>query len=95
MDAAGMDDIQAYGAAQAITDQSTDNVLTATGELDTLRYGSMLSARNLVGVRGAGYQHDGAYYVKSVTHSLSRRDYKQSFTLTREGYGSTLPVVIP
>jgi hypothetical protein len=35
------------------------------------------------------------YYVKSVSHSIKRGEYKQSFSLQREGLGSTLPVVPP
>ena len=33
------------------------------------------------------------YYVKSVTHTIKRGEYKQSFTLTRNGLVSTLPRV--
>ena len=50
-----------------------------------LRYGRVLKARQLVGVRGAGMAFDGLYYVKSVTHTIKRGEYKQSFTLTRNG----------
>ena len=45
-------------------------------------------------LRGAGYTHDGSYYVKSVTHNISKGQYKQSFTLTREGVGAISPTVI-
>src|SRR5207244_12407428 len=63
------------------------------GELDVLRYGSILRARQLVGVRGAGAAFDGLYYVKSVTHKIKRGEYKQDFTLTRNGLVSTVPTV--
>jgi hypothetical protein len=69
------------------------DVVTATGTLDVLRYGRVLRARKLVGVRGAGTAFDGLYYVKSVTHSIKRGEYKQSFTLTRNGLVSILPEV--
>lgn len=72
--------------------QSTDAV-TGNGSLDVLRYGRVLKARRLVGVRGAGTAFDGLYYVKSVTHSIKRGEYKQSFTLVRNGLISTLPAV--
>jgi hypothetical protein len=91
----GLNFAQAYARAQAMTNASMDNVLTASGEVDSTRYGDVLEARGLVGVRGAGYNHDGLYYIKSVKHSISRGQYKQQFTLTREGRGSTLPVVRP
>jgi hypothetical protein len=67
--------------------------ITATGRLDVLRYGRVLQARRLVAVRGAGKAHDGLYYVKSVTHDLKRGEYKQGFTLVRDGLISNLPRV--
>jgi hypothetical protein len=69
------------------------DAVTGKGQLDVLRYGSVLKARQLVGVRGAGTAYDGLYYVKSVTHSIKRGEYKQSFELTRNGLISTLPRV--
>lgn len=92
---AGLSYLQAYARAQAVTDKSTDGVVTAQGELDALRYGDVLRPRGLVGVRGAGYSHDGMYYVKSVNHTIGKGKYRQKFTLTREGLGSTTPAVIP
>jgi hypothetical protein len=80
---------------QGMTDRSMDNVLTARGEVDTLRYGSVMSVPGLVGVRGCGMSLDGFYYVKSVTHALSRGEYRQQFSLSREGMGTTTPVVPP
>ena len=44
-------------------------------------------------MRGAGLAFDGLYYVKSVTHTIKRGEYKQSFTLARNGLISTLPRV--
>jgi hypothetical protein len=82
--------MQAYVDAQAQTDTSTDRAVTAQGELDTLRYGSILDAPGLVDVRGAGRSYDGRYRVSTVTHSLARGSYKQAFTLVREGTGSTI-----
>lgn len=61
------------------------NAITANGSLDVLRYGRVLRSRMLVGVRGAGLTYDGLYYVDSVTHSIKRGEYKQSFQLSRDG----------
>jgi hypothetical protein len=91
----GVNAIQAFGRAQAVTDASVDRVLTATGELNALRYGSTLKARGIVGVRGAGYSYSGLYYVKRVTHKLGRGQYTQQFTLVRDGMGALTPVVVP
>jgi hypothetical protein len=71
----------------------TAEVVSASGNLDVLRYGRPLRARELVGVRGAGTAFDGLYYVKSVTHNIKRGEYKQSFNLTRNGLISTVPKV--
>ena len=89
----GMTSQQAKLLAQSTVDKSADKVVTATGELDSLRYGEILTPRGLVDLRGAGFLYDGHYYVKSVTHSIHRGGYKQRFTLTREGVGSTTPFV--
>lgn len=65
------------------------------GELDTPRYGSVLRARRLVGVRGVGFSYGGHYYVRRVKHEIARDSYTQQFTISREGTGSLLPVVRP
>ena len=69
--------------------------VTGEGTLDVLRYGRLLKARQLVGVRGAGLAYDGLHYVKSVTHLIKRGEYKQNFKLSRNGLISTIPRVIP
>jgi hypothetical protein len=89
----GVDALKAYSQAQAETDKSTDAAVTASGNLDTLRYGDILRARRVVSIRGAGQLHDGLYYIESVTHNIKKGDYKQSFSLRREGIGSLTPVV--
>jgi hypothetical protein len=63
------------------------------GTLDVLRYGRVLKARGLVGVRGTGEAFDGLYFVKSVTHNVKRGEYKQGFNLTRNGLVSLVPKV--
>ena len=85
---------QAMGEAQAQSDQTTDTV-KVTGDLDTGRYGAILAPRGLVGLRGAGLLQDGLYYVQNVVHKIGRGHWTQSFTLNREGTGTTVPVVLP
>jgi hypothetical protein len=84
--------VQAVLQGLAYASQHADAV-TGTGTLDVTRYGAVLAARRLVGVRGAGEAFDGLYYVQSVTHNIKRGEYKQSFTLKRNGLLSTLPTV--
>jgi hypothetical protein len=59
------------------------NVISGQGTLDVLRYGSILPARTVVQVQGAGITYDGEYFVSSVTHTIKPGSYKQSFTLQR------------
>lgn len=66
------------------------NCVTANGTLDVVRYGRLLEPRKLVSVRGAGLAYDGLYYVESVTHKIKPGEYKQDFTLSRNGLVSTV-----
>jgi hypothetical protein len=88
---AKMNPVQALGLGLAEASRSQDSV-TATGSLDVKRYGRLLRARQLVGVRGVGVAYDGLYYVKSVTSTITRTgDFKQQFELTRNGLISITP----
>ena len=94
------DDLSKLTVTQAImmglaAGAASSEVVTCDGSLDVTRYGGVLNARQLVGVRGAGFAFDGLYYVKSVTHRIKRGEYKQNFTLTRNGLVSTVSTVSP
>jgi hypothetical protein len=91
-DTAKLTAVQAVMLGLARAAESSDAV-TGIGSLDVLRYGRVLKARSLVGVRGAGEAFDGLYYVQSVTHNIKRGEYKQDFTLARNGLISTVPRV--
>ncbi|MCA8880774.1 MAG: hypothetical protein KDA73_12650 [Rhodobacteraceae bacterium] len=80
------------GAAEA---SRSSDVVRGSGTLDVLRYGRVLKARALVGVRGAGPAFDGLHYVSSVTHRIKPGQYQQSFELARNGLISLLPEVPP
>lgn len=71
----------------------SSDAISVSGSLDVTRYGSVLRNRMLVGVRGGGLAYDGMYYVNSVTHTLKRGEYKQSFQLSRDGLISITPKV--
>lgn len=72
--------------------QHSDSVF-GSGSLDVARYGNVLRSRALVGVRGAGEAFDGLHYVSSVSSTLKRGEFTQSFSLARNALLSTLPVV--
>jgi hypothetical protein len=83
---------QAYLQALVAVNQSGQTV-TASGEVDGLRYDAVLEPRRTVDVRGVGESYDGSWYVNSVGHSIRKGEYKQSFELSREGLGSRKSVV--
>jgi hypothetical protein len=89
---AKMNPMQAISAGLAEAKKSQDSV-TASGSLDVMRYGRILRPRKLVGVRGAGVAYDGLYYVSSVTSTLGRGKFTQSFNLSRNGLISITPTV--
>jgi hypothetical protein len=84
----------AANRALGIVWKANDSI-TAQGTLDVLRYGQVLRARMMVGVRGAGIAYDGLYYVNTVTHSLKRGEYKQNFSLSRDGLIANVSGVTP
>lgn len=83
-DTAKLSPMQAIQRGLAEAAKSADAV-SGSGSLDVVRYGHVLKARQLVGVRGVGTAFDGLYYVKRVTSTLKRGEFKQSFELTRNG----------
>jgi hypothetical protein len=91
-DTANLNPVQAIARGIAEASRTSDSV-SGNGSLNVLRYGHVLKARSLVGVRGAGDAFNGLYYVKSVTHKIQRGEYKQDFSLTRNGLLSTVPRV--
>jgi hypothetical protein len=91
-DTAKLNPIAAVAKGVAAAASSADFV-EGSGSLNVLRYGRLLKARQLVGVRGAGLAFDGLYYVKSVTSTLKQGEFKQRFSLTRNALVSITPVV--
>jgi hypothetical protein len=91
-DTAHLSPQSALMAGLAYAAKHSDSVF-GQGRLDVTRYGRLLKSRQLVGVRGAGLPFNGLYYVQSVTHDIRRGEYKQSFSVARNGLISTLPSV--
>jgi len=91
-DTARLSPMQAISRGVAAASSSADAV-EGTGSLDVVRYGRILKARQLVGVRGVGTAYDGLYFVKTVTSTLKQGEFKQNFTLTRNGLVSITPRV--
>jgi hypothetical protein len=91
-DTAKQSPLKAAMSGIAYASQHSDSVF-GSGSLDVARYGHVLRSRRLVGVRGAGDAFDGLHYVTSVTSTLSRGEFTQSFSLARNALLSTVPKV--
>lgn len=91
-DTAKLNPLAAAMRGLAYSGQHADSVF-GTGQLDVARYGHILKSRQLVGVRGVGEAFDGLHYVTSVTSSLKRGEFTQTFSLARNGLLSTIPAV--
>jgi hypothetical protein len=59
-------------------------VVIGRGELDGANYGSILTPRKSVDVKGVSKAFDGTYLVWKVTHTFSRDLYCQKFELRRK-----------
>lgn len=93
-----LDPVQAWATAQAASNISTDRIVTGTCEVSPERIGRIVTAPAVVGVRNASFDYDGLYYVPQAAHRISlgqggEWDYRETLTLTREGTGSTTPVL--
>ncbi|WP_433287980.1 hypothetical protein [Micromonospora sp. CA-244673] len=86
------DAVSAFARAQSEVDRGAD-ALVAEGTADGARYGAVLRPRGLVGMRGAGWSHDGLWYVRQVEHDLAHGGYRVGFTLSRDGHGSVTPAL--
>lgn len=71
------------------------DAVTASGELDAIRYVDVFCPSGIVVVLGIGYSYDEIYYAKSVTHKIKRGEFKPSFTLACEGLGPLTLAVMP
>jgi hypothetical protein len=91
-DTANLTPLEAALRALTGSTESSDAV-SLSGEVDAVRYGRILRSRRLVDLRGVGQSYDGTYYVKEVKHQIKRGQYRQSFSLTREGRGSLTSTV--
>lgn len=85
-DAANPAEVQTRAQARA---NETSRALTATGDVDGLKFRRPLQVGRPVLVRGAGRRMSGLYYVTHVTHRISQDGYDQSFRAWRNAIGLT------
>jgi hypothetical protein len=57
--------------------------VTGEGEVSANQYGSVLTPRGTVAIKGIGETHSGVYYVTHVTHTFSVAGYTQVFRVKR------------
>jgi phage protein D len=84
--------------------RGADQFVAIDGEIDSRSYESVLRAKKLVTVKGAGERFSGLYYVTRVKHHFTTEGYVQRFEGWRNGTGLTgdeefgaslLPVAVP
>jgi phage protein D len=63
--------------------------VTVEGEIDSRAYRSVLRARRLVTIKGAGESFSGLYYVTRVRHTFTEDGYTQYFAGYRNAIGLT------
>jgi phage protein D len=63
--------------------------MEAKGEIDSLLYGAVLKAKNLVPIKGVGEAFSGMYYVTKVKHVFNIDRYIQQFTARRNALAPT------
>jgi len=57
--------------------------VTGEGEVSANQYGSILTPRGTVTIKGIGRTHSGVYYVTHVTHRFTEQGYVQRFRIKR------------
>jgi phage protein D len=58
-------------------------LIEATGEVESMIYGTVLKAKSVVPIKGVGEMFSGNYYITHVRHSFSPDRYVQHFTARR------------
>jgi hypothetical protein len=58
-------------------------LIEATGEVETVLYGSVLRAKSLVPIKGVGEVFSGTYYITNVKHLFKTDKYTQQFRARR------------
>jgi phage protein D len=57
--------------------------VTGEGQVSANQYGTILTPRSTVTVKGIGKTHSGVYYVTHVTHRFTEKGYVQHFRIKR------------
>jgi len=73
---------------QGLRDQG-EWFVTGEGEVAANQYGSILTPRGTVTIKGIGETHSGVYYVTHVTHTFSTAGYTQVFRVKRNALKPT------
>ena len=73
---------------QALLDEA-EWFIEASGEINTVIYGSVLQTRKLVPIKGVGESFSGLYYVTNVKHVFAVDSYIQKFSARRNALAPT------
>lgn len=75
---------------RALFDEA-EQFITAQGEIDSVLYGAVLRAKNLVPIKGVGELFSGLYYVTNVKHVFNVERYVQRFSARRNAMAPSGP----
>lgn len=95
LETSGLNTAQVLARLMARVNESSDRVVKVTGTIDNTRYNGILKPYHAVEIRGLGMIYNGQYTVAEVRHILKPGDYRQTFTLQRDGLYPILPAVAP
>ena len=93
-DAGNLNVVQAGLKALSSATQSAD-AMKASGEVDALATAGLFDPDSSWEFAESGIVTTDSITFKRVTHRIKRGEYKQSFTLLREGRGTLSPMVLP
>ena len=69
--------------------EPASSFVQASGNIDCRTYQSVLRAKRLVTIKGAGATYSGLFYVTRVRHRFTLDGYSQDFEARRNGLGLT------
>jgi len=95
LETSGQNSVEVLARLLAEVNEPARKVVEVTGTIDNTRYNAVLKPYYSVDIRGLGMIYNGTYTVAEVRHLLKPGDYKQSFTLQRDGLYPIVPMVTP
>lgn len=95
LETSGENAVEILARLIATVNEPSERVVEVTGTIDNTRYNAVLKPYYAVDIRGLGMIYNGTYTVAEVRHILKPGEYRQTFTLHRDGLYPIVPAVAP